>query len=540
LREKNNFMPEISPSIQKLVSKYQEWQKSLEPQKKVSTIHVDEVASAVAVFYEKIREVVDWKEEHLLRRAAIERILKRRLIFQKRGDEIAEPLVLELIRAGHFPNDRIEETKIDEVKTTLQKYQFFLDNIGDNGKELKLRLYDWLMNIASCEIEEILAPPIRERALIDYMSEFMSERIELSQRKVFYKQISQDEKNTQIYIACQRALFKLDSPIISYYLLQKKYPIWNKLTLPLLKDFAENLYSIREEIERELKHPLSDKFYKICERQDTAFLILGDILSQNPSEAIKNLSNPEFLESSIRKFYQSRLTKVKKRVKRAAFFSTVSIFITKILVALAIEIPLDKYLLGNFNYTTIGLNVIIPPLLMFFLVLTIKPPRKENLNKVIIEVIKIVYKSDQKDIYSIRIPRKKGIIIQTIVATFYFLIFLISFGVIVWVLQKLNFGIISIGIFLMFLSLIIFAGVKIRERAKELNMEEEKEGFISFIVDSFSLPFLRLGKWLSRQWAKYNIVLMLINAFIDMPFQVFTEFLEHWRTFLKEKKEEIS
>jgi hypothetical protein len=533
-------MPEISPSIQKLISKYQEWQKSLEPQKKVSTIHVDEVASAVAVFYEKIREVVDWKEEHLLRRAAIERILKRRLIFQKRGDEIAEPLVLELIRAGHFPNDRIEETKIDEVKIALQKYQFFLDNIGNNGKKLKLRLYDWLMNIASCEIEEILAPPIREKALIDYMSEFMSERIELSQRKGFYKPISQDEKNTQIYIACQRALFKLDSPIISYYLLQKKYPIWNKLTLPLVKDFAENLYSIREEIERELKHPLSEKFYKICERQDTAFLILGDILSQNPSEAIKNLSNPEFLESSIRKFYQSRLTKVKKRVKRAAFFSTVSIFITKILVALAIEIPLDKYLLGNFNYTTIGLNVIIPPLLMFFLVLTIKPPRKENLNKVIIEVIKIVYKSDQKDIYSIRTPRKKGIIIQTIVATFYFLIFLISFGVIVWVLQKLNFGIISIGIFLMFLSLIIFAGVKIRERAKELNMEEEKEGFISFIVDSFSLPFLRLGKWLSRQWAKYNIVLMLINAFIDMPFQMFTEFLEHWRTFLKEKKEEIS
>ena len=41
----------------------------------IPTIHVDEVASAVAAFYEKIRGVVDWREEHLMRRAAIERML---------------------------------------------------------------------------------------------------------------------------------------------------------------------------------------------------------------------------------------------------------------------------------------------------------------------------------------------------------------------------------------------------------------------------------------------------------------------------------
>ena len=91
----------------------------------------------------------------------------------------------------------------------------------------------------------------------------------------------------------------------------------------------------------------------------------------------------------------------------------------------------------------------------------------------------------------------------------------------------------------MFFSLISFAGAKIRERAKELEISEEKAGFISFLVDSFYLPFLRAGRWLSHQWAKYNLVLILISALIDMPFQMFAEFVEHWRTFLKEKKEEI-
>ena len=41
----------------------------------IAALEVDEVASKIAKAYEKVREVVDWKEENLLRRAAIERIL---------------------------------------------------------------------------------------------------------------------------------------------------------------------------------------------------------------------------------------------------------------------------------------------------------------------------------------------------------------------------------------------------------------------------------------------------------------------------------
>jgi nitrate reductase NapE component len=291
--------------------------------------------------------------------------------------------------------------------------------------------------------------------------------------------------------------------------------------------------------ERELKHPMADKFYKICERYDTAYLILGDVISQDPSNAQKNLSQPEFLEEQIKKAYQLRLRKLKTRMARAALYSTISIFVTKMLVAFAIEIPFDKYVLGGFNSRALTLNVLIPPLLMFFLVLTIRPPRKENLDKVIIETIKIAYEKEKKDVYAVKPARKKGFIFSFIIIAFYSLTFLVSFGAIIWILKKLNFGILSIIIFLMFFSLITFAGVKIRERAKELKITPEHAGFLTFLMDTLSLPFLRVGRWLSDQWLKYNVVLVLITALIDMPFQVFCEFLEHWRTFLREKKEEI-
>ena len=51
-----------------------------------STISVSEVSSALAFYYEKIRNIIDYQDEHLLRQSAIKRILNRRLIFQESRD----------------------------------------------------------------------------------------------------------------------------------------------------------------------------------------------------------------------------------------------------------------------------------------------------------------------------------------------------------------------------------------------------------------------------------------------------------------------
>lgn len=527
-------MPGLSQSTQRLISRYQAWYRALEPPKTgVATIQVDEVAAKVAAFYEKIRGVIDWREEHLLRRGAIERILKRRFLLGQNGKDLASLFVLELIRGGYFPNNRIEETKIAQVQKLLDKYIFILKNGLESASEkAKLQLYDWLLSLAACEVEEVLDPPRRERTLIEYMEESMRERISLP------PQISSEEKQTQISIAVQKALFKLDKAIISYHLLKKRYPNWLDLPLDQLENIAKNIYLTWEGIEKDLKHHLAEKFYRICERYDTPYLILGDILSLNPNRPAEELENPANWESLIQEAYAKRLSQLNSRARRAAIYSTISIFATKMLLAFAIEVPVDRYM-GTFNLQALGLNVLIPPLLMFFLVLTIRKPGKSNFNKVVIETMKIIFASDRLDVYPIKTPRKRGVVINTIITLFYTAISVASFGFIWWGLEKLHFGIISKLIFLLFFSLICFAGVKIRERSKELLVEEEKEGFFTFLLDSFSLPFIRLGRWLSSQWTKYNIIIVILTALIDMPFQLFTEFLEQWRYFLKEKKEEI-
>lgn len=527
-------MKEISQSTQKLIQRYQAWHQSIQRKENVPTIHVDEVASKVAAFYEKIRGVVDWREEHLLRRAAIERILKRRLLLEQNSKDSATPFVYELIRGGYFPNDQIEEIKIKEVQNSIDKYIFILNNTSQSSSEkLKIELYDWLLSLAACEVEEILDPLRRERALIEYMEESMKEKI------LFPTEIIESDKDIQISIAVQKALFKLDKPIISYHLFKKYYPNWLGLTSPTLDEVTKNIYLIWKKIEKDLKHPLIEKIYRICERYDTPYLILGDILSGDPFKSREKIETPEVFENLIREAYSKRLKQIRSRAGRAALYSTISIFISKMLVALLIEVPFDKYITGDFSYQTLGLNILIPPSLMFFLVLTIPNPRKSNLEKVVIETMKITFTAEKKDVYPIRSLKKRSVFLNFLITLFYLATFVVSFGLIWWGLEKLNFGILSRIIFIIFFSLICFAGVKVRERSKELIVEEGKEGFLSFLLDSFSLPFIRMGKWLSNQWARYNIIMVFLTFLIDMPFQIFVEFLEQWRRFIKEKKEEI-
>jgi hypothetical protein len=534
-------MPTISSKTQNLIGQYKSWHQSLQKKENVPTVHVDEVASQVAAIYEKIRGIIDWREEHLLRRGAIERILKRRL-FLRVGEKIeARPFVSELIRSGHFPNDKVEETKVDLIQKALDKYIFIVEKSPEPKKEItRIHLQNWLSCVAACEVEEILDPPRKEKILIDFMTERMKERITLK------NYFPEEEKNIQIYIAVQKALFKLDPPIITYHLLKKQFSEWGSLQKSesgagALEDITKNIYIIWQNIEKKIHSPLTEKFYRICERFDAPYLILGDILSQDPLNAETKLNNPEAVENDIKKFYQTRLSQQKSRVSRAALYSTLSIFATKILIAFVLE-----YLIIDINilhqqpsWQTLGINIAIPPLLMLAIVLSIRPPRKENLDKVIMETMKITYEKESKDSYLIKSSIKQNAIMKGIIFILYMMTFVFSFWIFWTLLDKIGFTWPSKIVFVVFLSLITFAGIKIKERAKELSVEEEKGGFFGFIMDWFSLPFIQVGKYLSGQWTKYNTVLVFLTTLIDLPFQVLIEFLEQWRYFIKEKKEEI-
>ena len=539
-------MTKLSQTTKEFIEVYQNWQYSIDKKPKTGTIHVDEIASRVATFYEKIRGIIDWRGEHLLRRMAIERMLKRRFFLGEKGEEIAEPLILELIRGGHLPNDEIEESKIKEIERLINKYIFIIQHSSSaSQKRLEIQFHNWILGIAACEIEEILSPALKEKFLIEYMSKSMNERIKIREQSfAAAEKISQGNKNIQIYIAVQRALFDFDSSLITYNLLKKLFPDWTNPTKEQLININKNIYSIRESIEKQLTLPLSDKFYQICERYDTPYLILGDIVSENLFEIDKKITEPEVLESLAEKAYTKRYKTLKLKVRRAGFYATLSIFISNMLSLYIIEMSFTKWVLGYplgeiFTPLVLAINVLAPTFLMFALIMTVKLPPRENLPQATAETIKIVYETEKKDKYEIKSYSRRNPILNALITIIYLSTFIFSYGLIIWGLRKIGFPIVSQITFVIFISLIAFAGVKIRRRAKELHIIKEKEGFFYFLLDLVSIPITLLGKWLSNKWKKYNVLALFFSALIDMPFQIFIEFLEHWRSFLKEQKEKI-
>jgi hypothetical protein len=524
----------ISHNTQKFLQKFQDYF-TTKPSGKESKIHVDYIASRVASFYEKIRSIVDYQEEHLLRKNAIERMLKRRLIIKKDGKNIAKPLIYELIRAGHFPNDIIPERKIEEVNTIIDKYILILNNLPALKKNEKEELSNWITGLASCEIEEKLAPPTEDEILAEYMYEIMEERILLKDNVKFSKK----EKGIQLFIAIQKALLRADEPLITYRLLKLYYPEWTNASKDLILEIARDFHSLKKALKKQFEHPLGPKLFNLLNRYNTPYLILRDVILKYPKQIREKISQPESLEPLIEKAYQNRYQRSKAKLGRAAIYSTISIFITKMLLAFAIEIPLDIYIIPQFSYINLAISILFPPLLMFFIISTIRPPPAENAQKVMWEAMKIVYESKKKEAYEVKLGKKRGLLLSGIIGLTYLITFIISFGVLFWILLQLNFSIVSQIIFVAFICLIGFAGAKIRQRAKELSVEKEKESGLIFLMDFFFLPFVRMGKWLSARLTKVNLVILLLTFVWETPFQVFVEFLENWSSFLKEKKEEI-
>ena len=529
---------ELSQKTRSLIQQYQLWYQGLEPKENLNSVSVDEVASKVASFYEKIRGVVDLREEHLLRKTAIERIFKRRMMVSNSTAEMAEPLLQELIRGGHFPNNRIPVSKIEDMQRAINKYVALMESSKNYVAENKLgNLESWLLSLGSCELEELLSSPIKEKALIDWMAADMDDRIGIREKDT--GKISEEERVLLIYIGVHRSLFKMDDSTTALHLLERVYPNWKALDLASIAPVSQTIQETMGRIDILLKHPLGERFYQIIERYDTPYLLVGDVLSKDPNAFEALATNPEGFENAVREAYDKRLLKLKSRMRRAAFFSTLSVFLSKVLIALAVEIPFDKYLAGAVNYSAIGWSISIPPLFLLLLVMTVKSSSQENIARVLLEVTKVTFETERKSTLPVKLPKKRKGVASFFVFLVYFTTFFVTFGTLWYVLEKAGFTPLSSVVFLLFLSLVAYGGTRIRHRSKELIVGEQPQGFLWGLFDFFFLPVIQTGKWFSGQLVRYNILTILLNVLIEAPFQVFVEFLEQLRTFWKEKREEI-
>ena len=116
-------MNTLSPDFQKLLSDCADTytKNALKEAPTGTTISIHALTARAATVYEKVRYLVDYKDEHVIRRSAIERILKR-ILFIENKQEAGKALLHELVSGRYLPNDTIPESEAVAIQAIVMSF----------------------------------------------------------------------------------------------------------------------------------------------------------------------------------------------------------------------------------------------------------------------------------------------------------------------------------------------------------------------------------------------------------------------------------
>lgn len=482
-------------------------------------VHSRETISFFAFLYERLRNFVDYQEEHLLRRRAIQRSLARRLLFPQPAKDMASGLIFELIGARYIPNNTIPQAKILTTAKIIGKY---LDLI-----KLNTSLRDLLVSLAAREIEEHLTLD-NELCLL------------LFAEKVFKNKLLVKD-DALLFIALEEALSRADDATIRYHLLKLTLPNWNDFTGDQIEEINQKFSQINQEISQKLALPEKEPLIRLIRRGIAPYVILRDVIKEHEAGFSKILSDPSLLEKIVTQVATSRYRRAAASLQTAAIQSFIYIFLTKMLFALAIEIPYDLYVLGRLKVLPLVINLLFPPLFMLITTQTVTIPSFANTRRVIRELKLAIYSQPGINIPTIAIDFLGGVrpFLNLTFTILYLLTFVIVFGGVIFILNRLKFSHASIAVFFFFVSTVAFFAFRIRRNFSDLKISEEKEGLLSGLFNFFSYPFIRLGYYFSKALQRFNIFIFVLDILIEAPLKTLFELIEQWFAFIRQKQEEI-
>lgn len=514
--------------------------KQIKPKPKpdeLSKINVSQTVSFFALAYEKIRNAVEYREDHQIRRAAIERILKRLLMLNPQGTDVADGLIRELLWARYFDTDSLGTDDINNIQKIIDKYLYLyhLLIVGRTNNEREF-LSQFILDLLTCEIEETLNPAGSQKN--SNLTYFV---YQILRKKINLEGISEEQKNAYLLVAVEKAYRRSDRSYQRYHLFNSFYQSIANYSDQELKEMAIKLPKIFKKIEELINNPYVDTLTRFVKKQLPPFLILFTIIEENLNNIEKIITSQAKLWQEVEITCREKYQSLKTRVKNLAIRSFIYIFLTKMIFALILEFPLSKYFYNEVNWDSILINTLFPPFLMLFIISFFKIPGEDNTKKIYDRLIEII---DQEKNYETsvslikkKVKEKKPILIFGF-TIFYSLTFIITFAIIYEVLTYLNFNLISQLIFLFFVSVVTFFSYRIKQVVNEYHLSE-KESIFTPIFDFFFMPILSLGKFFSQEIARLNFFIFIFDFLIEAPFKFIFEIIEEWINFVRKRKEEI-
>lgn len=512
----------LSPNIKKILENLSAHKEDdIYAEDRGPSIGVNKLTGKAGVFYEKLRYLVDYKEEHTIRRSAIERILKRKLLIQS-GEAISFPLLQELVSSGYLPNKRVPESVAGDLQVIINKYLL----LGVVGRIESSRI----VSLMASEIERFLFPQLVNDLVVDCFYLTVSDNIK-------YKgMISEDDLRIQTYIGCRRSLLEDDRETLLYSVLVRYIP-----ELPMLdnEDEIKNIAPILSQsvyaAERDIKIPLGWIMSSKLKNYSVYFSVIKEIIKKYGMVSEEIFSDHSRLEEEVKNILSEKYGQQYNLVSKSGTRAIAYVFLTKIILALALELPYEEFVLSSIDYLALSANIIFHPLLLLVMVKTILPPSSNNTDSIIFGVRAIAQNENMKPVY-IK-PPTGNVIHQTIFGLLYMALFAMSFGFILWTLKLLNFNIVSMILFLFFLTLVSYFGFRIRHNARKWMVSTDDEGSLALLWNFFTIPIVGTGRWLSGRFSSINIFVFVMDFILETPFKFVLETFDSFASFLKEKRD---
>lgn len=513
---------------------------SIKPKKNpddLSRIYVSQTVSFLALVYERLRNAIEYREDHLIRRAAIERILRRRLALNPDGRDEAENIVRELLWARYFPNGSLGASDLVVIQDVLDKLLYVKSQImqGRSGEERQL-FSEFITHLLTCEIEEVLSPEDSEKN-----KSYTFFLYQVLRQKIKIENITEKIKDAYFLAALEKAFRRSDIPYQRYHLFITVYKPIHAYSKPELEAMIPYFPQIIDTIEKTIKNSYVDRLVRFAKKQLPPFLILFELIQRKKHDIKTVLTNTDSLWIEVDKICREKYQMLHSKVRTLAIRSFIYIFLTKMIFALILEFPLSQFIYNEVSYVSIAINTLFPPFLMLFIISFFKIPGEENTRIINKRIIQIVDKNEEfeTNISFIQKTKKgKNPVLIFGFTVFYSLTFLVTLLLIFNALSYLEFNLISQAIFIFFVSIVTFFSYRIKQGVNEYKIVEKESIFTPF-VDFFFMPILSLGKIFSGGLSRLNFFIFIFDFIIEAPFKLIFEVVEEWISFVRKRKEEI-
>ena len=490
-----------------------------------SLIQVPGIGKAITSGYEQLRNAAEYAEEHLLLQRAIRRFFNRNMSFanQRKVGTVGEELIVELTLAGYVQNNSFGTHVAAQINQNIDQWMqayWMLRQANVNREQAT----EWILDIMSVSTEEMLNPHYHLNALATFSYNYYLQALP---REPFITQEGHDEQyELCLYIAVNKALLKSDIALVRHDLM-KLY----QQTPANMQPFID----FNSQVDALYIASLTEKIQRSVSKYGAPLRMLKSM-----TEAYPNLSQMLGNQEQFLNAYEQTVTKEYKelgrRLNKGIIKSIIFIFITKIIIGVGVEVPYDLLFMGYVAIVPLIVNLLVPPLYMAGLKLGLKPPTAANAQALRNHIAGVLYPSENNPAPKLSVKiRNTGAAAKAL----YTLLFFIPFVITLYGLTLLHFNAAQSIIFFVFLSTASFLGFRLSRMIREMELLTKQQGLLSAIRDFFYLPFIVVGQWLSKKYARVNVVAFVLDMAIELPLKTMLRLMRQWTRFLNEKRDEI-